>query len=334
MPQICRRQEDERLDQTVSCLRDCTVASSELLIHPFYIFRVAGVSTDLLAHTQAGIVGASLRTIAGLEHKIGSARDALCLLLEQRVHDNPVQAQVRQLLNLKRSFFNRKAASPANLEALRCAFSDEQYGQLSAYNASLLRLRSLSAKLEDDYLTDLACSRAHLARLWQEPLLQDALAYTNPKLFREIEQQVRSAKYSGKKQLQIEDTLLQYYLRSATKTSPLSTFTLVALDKWGSGESSSVQLRLDGDVSNHVHGACGASMPFHGFVCEGRFVWITEVMLAPGHGQHLRATLHELFGKHKTVVVQHRDRVSVYGKRGRQHALCSRQPAVPTVAPG
>lgn len=226
--------------------------NSELILHPFYIARVAGVSVDLLSHTETGILGKILTKKDILLENISMKKDDVCGLLERRIHGNDDKELVRQLLKVKRAFYNKKLVDPATIDSLVKGLVSEEYQAVCNYNNLLIDSLKLNDQLKDEYVNDIEISRRSMHKLWSEPFLQDALAYSNPKLFRDIDQQIRDSRHSGKKRQLIEDTLLQYFLRSATKTSPLSTFTLVSVAEWAHGNKTSFFLELTDEVTNKL----------------------------------------------------------------------------------
>lgn len=211
---------------------------------------MAGVSVDLLSHTEAGTLKEFLANKDLLLESIAIKRDEVCSLLERRIHGNDDKEQVRLLLKIKRAFYNKKLIDSIIIDTISEGLSSTECEVVRNYNDLLADNLKLNEQLKEEYVNDIEISRRSLHKLWSEPFLQDALAYSNPKLFRDIDQQIHEAKYSGKKRQLIEDTLLQYFLRSATKTSPLSSFTLVSVAEWAQGNNSAISLTLSDQVKN------------------------------------------------------------------------------------
>jgi len=205
---------------------------AKFYVNPVFIWRIAGVSTSLLAKMESEILQNHYKKIESIKDSLNQKRHGICEILEVKVSGNDDREAVRNLLNVKRSVFNKKPVKPRELSEIENSVSREEFDEISAY-VDLIGLREeLIRSSEDIYSQSLMSSGDVLLNAWSETCLKLGISYSNPRIYKDINRLIKGEKLNSKKRRVIEDTLMQYLLRCSTKTSPLSTFTLLAPGKW------------------------------------------------------------------------------------------------------
>ncbi len=214
-----------------------------MLLHPRYIMRVAGESVVSL---QGIDTGATARLLAEGERQkaaLQAQSAALCAALERVVHGGTDRDLTRTALNVKRAIFNLRASKAGDIQALAALVDAATIEEMVRFDAAARELATLDQRVLQAYEAEIDETSARLADLWQLPRLRDAISYTNPGLFREFEGFARPGGKppSRKTARKLQNAFAQYLARCSTKTSPLSTFTVMHVGRWSD--------RLEGDWS-------------------------------------------------------------------------------------
>ncbi|MDT8999852.1 lantibiotic dehydratase [Paucibacter sp. APW11] len=222
----------------------------EVLLHPRYVMRVAGEPAALLRQLETGATSQALNEQRELAASLRSRADQLCTSLERLISACEDKVLSRNALNLKRALFNLRHSKPELIEGLRQSLSGEQIDALHTFNADLARFAAMDQQIQQAYEQELAEGSKRLPKLWQQTNLQNAISYSNPDLFHDFQALTAAdgKPLNAKARRKLEDTLAQYIARCSSKTSPLSSFTVLHVGRWQEGSDSwqlDYQSRLD-----------------------------------------------------------------------------------------
>jgi hypothetical protein len=228
-------------------------ASAATLVHPHYVLRVAGESAAKLASTWTGACDAAWHSLVDLRAQSAAQCESVCDELARIVPGVTDVADRRRVLDCRRSLHNGRPAKPSELDAVRRCVDSELFvrvSRLDNVHASCVAKMNEFKAIHDREMVEGAVS---LGGLLESRNLQLALSYNNPRLLQRLKKHYRGdGKGVGSKTVRnLEDSLLQFFARASTKTSPLSSLTLMRVGQWrlaGGGSST----RLEGRVERRI----------------------------------------------------------------------------------
>ncbi|SDD84450.1 lantibiotic dehydratase [Aquimonas voraii] len=232
----------------MEAIRTSTPAPPRLgqdLLHPLYVMRVAGSPVALLDGVRGAGTAEDCARAIDLRLRLQAAAESICRHLEPAVPRLQDRALSRAVLAAKRGMFRLKPCAPTLLASLSEVLDAGALDALQRFNAELLELHRLESGLVASYERELRESAGALPAAWRDGALRNALAYVNPELHAKLERQFghgAAPELSAKELRKLEDTLLQYVARSASKTSPLTQFTPVELRAWDSAGTTHPEL--------------------------------------------------------------------------------------------
>lgn len=198
------------------------------ILHPYAILRLAGLPAGLARFSDGEFVNA-LALEAAARQAFEAARESTCQRLAHLLPETYARSQQagRVLLQLKRDLFNGRGAAAEALEGLPADLAAE-VEQLSALIRDLTENAGLCRSAYDAEL-ERAFRRVEGAA--RHPNLLSAIEATNGALHRKLGRLARGA-LPPKELNATRRSLARYVLRSTRKTSPLSSFGVVALAGW------------------------------------------------------------------------------------------------------
>jgi hypothetical protein len=214
-------------------------------IAPFYLARVGGVSAQRLGGVLLTRTAEEIRAAIAAEAQMGAlvppVEQALYRLVPQTGDDQELR---RRVLRVKRNVHNARlwAEAEADVEAVTAALRD------AVERESLWRWRQFAferdaalARAGEAYQKEVATAARRLADDMRDPDLQAGIAIASPDALAEILR--ASDEYrpdDWRPPSKLARSSLAYLARAAMKTSPLSTFTqlAVAASDGGAGNSS------------------------------------------------------------------------------------------------
>jgi hypothetical protein len=206
-------------------------------LHPYYVMRIAGEPVGLLDDLGTGEADRLWNEALALRADIAAATPARVAYLETVIPSLDDKAASRAALNVKRAVFKGKAFPAEALVVLADWLDAGELTALAALNASMLRLAGMQGEILSAHDREMAHGSTAIGQLLNAQNMCNALSYTNPDLLRKLKRHFGegAGKADAKATRNIEDSLLQYYARSSTKTSPLSSFTAIHVGKWQDG---------------------------------------------------------------------------------------------------
>ncbi|MGW8390007.1 lantibiotic dehydratase [Pseudoduganella sp. HUAS MS19] len=207
------------------------------LLHPHIVLRVAGEPCAHWQQLHDGAAAASLEHMHALRQRMAQLAAPACAAIEQAVcRAGAARAARRELLAAKRAAFNGQALRLGD-DLLQAWFAPPQRALLAGLADLAGQLhaaeREFAAVFEQEAARALQRLRT-AAR--QAPALMAGIHYSNPALFGLLERWLHDAEPPDSKSARrLQATLLEFAMRAAFKTSPLSSFTLVAVASWRDG---------------------------------------------------------------------------------------------------
>ncbi len=203
-------------------------------LHPNYVLRIAGEPVRSLAAIDSGETDRVWRSMTARRGAIAAATPAICAVLEAAVPGLD-QTAMRATLAVKRAIYRGKPVDERTLAVVRAVLDPAAASRLADLVAMLATVAGLDAELVQAHGRELAYGSAAIETLLEAGNMMSGLSYTNPdfvqKLVRHFDRD-QARKPDNKSIRNVEDSLLQYGARSSTKTSPLSSFTVINVGDW------------------------------------------------------------------------------------------------------
>jgi hypothetical protein len=203
------------------------------------LLRVAGLSIDVLDGLRAPVITHRLHQYEHRRRRVESRKEPLLadLFAVIEKHCPPGKPQ-QQLQQLRRDLHNDRAIRPKELAQAQHWLSESLLDQLMTYindRQALERYMNTTAKL---YRQQAIQGRQHFQQLVGNAAFQRGLALSSLSLLRQVAayQQTNPASFR-KDDFQVENGLLRYLSRAATKTTPYSTLTHLTTMPVHAGES-------------------------------------------------------------------------------------------------
>lgn len=207
--------------------------SRNLIPHPFLVARLGGVPTGRTVFAS-GLAGRRLRELRELREALARDKLPICDALAAHVpalFERDADA-ARALIRIRRDLFNQRSPSSALVERVLPHLSPECADAVGSMTSSLRALSDLAAAVVEAHARELDAGYDAALRACREPNLIHALALTNPQVHAELLRMLSRQRVSAKDRAQLCTRLGRYVLRAGRKTSPLSSFGLVALGHW------------------------------------------------------------------------------------------------------
>jgi hypothetical protein len=216
--------------------------------HPNVILRICGEAVEGIAplkRAEAATLFAR-QQCRSAEAKVMAA--AVCKQLEESYKKLDGKPAQRALLSAKRDIYNLRTPDISVIDQFAHALKDDVARHLQRILDSIRCVRECEGEIQRVYDTELAASRIALRELLAQDNLRNAIRYTNPQLFLRLARAYQPGAAAGYKPNdlhKLDDTFLQYALRAATKTSPLSSFTPTWLGRWHEDGDDALAVKLD-----------------------------------------------------------------------------------------
>jgi hypothetical protein len=203
---------------------------------PFFMLRVGGLPTGSVAPLRSPALTAWADRVLALEHELALRKVTLGNALEAAVGRVDDVALRRQLLAFRRDVFNVRPPRGRDAAARIGEVLERPAARAVAEWLALQARRSAELAQGEPLLADeVAAARRHLRALADDPRLRAGIMLASPSLDRYLAGYTDAKGRSlSKRARRIERSLLEYVYRTACKTSPFSTFTAVALGRFGS----------------------------------------------------------------------------------------------------
>lgn len=200
----------------------------------FTVARVAGISAAVLERLALKKTLSYLDAVQHAESAMANLgpviEDELYALVPRLDHDKHLR---RRVLALKRNVHNQRVAEAAGDDVRKIAAlltNEAERFRLEEWLRLTLEREENLASARAAYGAEMAEASAHLASCLKNPVLEQGLAIASPDLLADlcrIRQHEQDKAWNPASKL--SRSCLSYLSRAAMKTSPLSTFTQVAL---------------------------------------------------------------------------------------------------------
>lgn len=242
------------MDERVIHIDAPTPATASALVHPHYVLRVAGESATKLSSIWTGRSDEAWAHIVEMREHAAALSVELCDQLAQVVPLVRDAADRRRVLDLRRALHNARPAKVVEL-ATALKYADAQlYERILALDRVHVSHADALRDFSGVHDRELADGAAPVRALLDSRNLQLALSYNNPQLLQRLKKHGRedARTADGKTIRNLEDSLLQFFARASTKTSPLSSLTLMYVGCWEEGDQGGESCRLLGRVERRI----------------------------------------------------------------------------------
>lgn len=233
-------------DSAVISIGTHAEAAVSTLMHPHYVLRIAGEPTDKLASLGTGHANESWERIVALRERSSAMSHDVCDRLASVVPGILDAVERRRVLDLRRALHNGRPAKQNDLDAARAYVDSALFAQISELDRIHADCADALARFEATHTDEMQAGAKSMAQLLDSSNLQSALSYNNPRLLSLLRNQYENGRRpstDAKTIRNLEDSLLQFYARASTKTSPLSSLTLMRVGRWqGADGARSTQL--------------------------------------------------------------------------------------------
>ena len=229
------------------------LGSSGYRLFPFGVCRIADRPFTDLAALRSSATLKALSRLAELESAVQSAQARLALELHRAVGEATPTVR-RDLLAAARYLRRKGKLSPTHEKKIHRLKTDVQLVQtLSDWLDAQDQLADRAQQADGTHETELVKHAEILNRLTEHPRFLNALALASPIVFdrrnkhnRDKRTRDRPAPHE-RDSTRLDRSLLKYYSRAATKTTPFGSFTSIASVSWqpeGAGHSADPLIRL------------------------------------------------------------------------------------------
>jgi Lantibiotic dehydratase, N terminus len=208
------------------------------VLHPYAVIRVGGLPASSARLSDGGFVRA-VRAEEAARASFLEAREGICQRLANLLPEAYARGQEsgRALLRLKRDLFNGRRPAPAASAGLLGDLPDDLAAQVEHLAALISALDEAADLAPKVYAAEQEQALQRVDSTFRHPNLRAAIAATNVPLYRKLLRMSGGARLSSKELNSTRLSLARYVLRSACKTSPLSSFGIVALANWSDGQA-------------------------------------------------------------------------------------------------
>lgn len=199
---------------------------------PHFLLRVAGLSLQHLEQLQFTDSVNWLHEVQCLEILLDEKREPLVEALHQAIQAHAdVQPLQRNLINLKRDIFNRRAPKDApKALAVVAALPAATSRLLADWLAQMAQYGALLKRGQEVFEQEMDSKRALLKLVLQDADFRNGLLLSSPTLERDLDNYLKAPNSKMNRRLRlVERAVLLYLLRTACKTSPFSTFGAVTV---------------------------------------------------------------------------------------------------------
>jgi hypothetical protein len=197
------------------------------------MLRVAGLPFDVVDTQRAPRSLEWADAVLDGDHELCVAGATLSDLLHAAIADVGDEPGRRALLTVRRSVFNNKRPADPDGALLMLAARPDAHAALAGWLAARTRWEHLCDQGPELLREETEAARARLRELAVTPHLRQGLLLASPSLDTALENLLRkNGSAPDKRDRRTERALLDYLTRVATKTSPFSTFTGLAVGEF------------------------------------------------------------------------------------------------------
>lgn len=203
-----------------------------------FMLRVAGLPVGVLDGLASPRSSEWAARVLTEQERLGALGAELSDLLHGLVGGNQDERSRRQILRLRRALFSNALPPDAEHACAAVTAMDAEAGTaVAGWLADRARWEGLLASGAEVLAGEIAAGRGRLRGLLEEPRLRLALPVASPALADRLDQTdpARALAGSDKRARKLERSALAYLYRTASKTSPFSTFTGVVPGEFADG---------------------------------------------------------------------------------------------------
>lgn len=226
-------------------------------IFPHILTRVGGNSFEtIIPFNKSDVIISSEKLVASVKEKDEQKKRLCTHLLEfiQQITDSKIQNTIQ---NLRRDLFNERNIKSELIVTARKLLSEELKNELDFYFQRLLQIESQKQEFEVQFRERLLFERGFLQKLASNQNFLKGLLLSSKSLYNEVHKYQNVHPYAFKnKELQNELSLLKYLTRMASKTSPFSTLSNIAIGKMSDQSDEVIEVFRENDgqeITSHIY---------------------------------------------------------------------------------
>jgi hypothetical protein len=199
---------------------------------PWFVVRVAGLPMDVMWRLRAPRTLRLIAEIRELDRALAGMAETLADELHRCIGGNNDTTSRRQLLSLRRDVYLGRAPRRGRPDtALMSSLPPRAAADLERWHAQIEKRGSVQHQAEAELDAEAREGRAALRDIAADPSFLRGLALASPSLYAEAAKWIASGDASLRDR-KLERRLAKYVARTATKTSPYSTFTSSTEGRW------------------------------------------------------------------------------------------------------
>jgi hypothetical protein len=219
--------------------------ADRLIANPLFILRIAGEPITAIAGLTLGAAVEGLRNRAAAGDSAHRLSSSVCALLEGIYPRLATREQKNALVTAKRDFYNLRSPARKTLDLFIDDLAEAERARIEAMLAALDDIAAAEAAAHSAYQDETKFIFDELTKRFSIGKLRDALQRSNPLLVEKLDRLRAGQTMSVRDSVALNMALFSYFHRTALKTSPRSSLTLVAPGTWtdqGSGRSDALAL--------------------------------------------------------------------------------------------
>lgn len=201
-------------------------------LHPYFMLRVAGLPISVLDTLSAPQTAEALKQMQQLRAWSAHSKENICAKIETYVGKTERDDLRKFLINFKREVFNDRTPKKSILE-LQDEIPVELCEALHAWENNKRELEQLQEQAAQLFQQELLQNRLSLQTSINHPNFLNGLVFSSRDMWHKVSKYMQTPIEQHHARLRkAESSLLQFLTRVAGKTSPLSTFTPIAIGQW------------------------------------------------------------------------------------------------------
>jgi hypothetical protein len=212
-----------------------------------FVCRVSGAPSSGIDALRAGRTLEILSQILESDRRAEAGREEISRIFFGAIGAATEKPHRNRLLGLKRSLYNGKPASGAQLEEACALLPSGDAESVRAYNEVLAGRVRLEDELARAHGEESAELRSRFRALLDDPSFRKGIMISSRSLHGAIGRYVAAGGALSGKDEKTERGLLRYYTRMAMKATPFSTFCAIIPGTFTADEDGAALYRVEGD---------------------------------------------------------------------------------------
>lgn len=203
-----------------------------LLLHPYFIVRVAGMPFSILESYRASQTVNTLNEMDSIRNRTMLTKDNICEQLEKYVGKLTNDKIRRQLINYKRNIYNNRSPK-VGIDSFEEVLPTHLFDLIKQWERAQDKQQQLLDAAAEQYNNEYDYIRRLLQQHMNHPNFLNGIAFSSKDMLAKVIKYIDTPlEQHNKKLRKSEASMTQFVSRVAAKTSPLSTFTPISIGQW------------------------------------------------------------------------------------------------------